>query len=77
MLLAPRNGFRLLALCAVGIAVFDYASRRSPSIVLFPLAASYCLFGAVDTAYRRFVKHQPRLQPLAPMPPDQKTADQP
>ena len=58
MLLAPRNGFRLLALCAVGIAVFDYASRRSPSIVLFPLAAFYCLFGIVDTAYRRFVKKQ-------------------
>lgn len=62
MILAPRNGFRLLALCAVGIAVFDYASRRSPSIVLFPLAASYCLFGAVDTAYRRFIRHQGRPQ---------------
>ncbi len=62
MLLAPRNGFRLLALCAVGIAVFDYASRRSPSIVLFPLAASYCLFGIVDTGYRRFIKRQARGQ---------------
>ncbi len=62
MILAPRNGFRLLALCAVGIAVFDYASRRSPSIVLFPLAASYCLFGIVDTGYRRFIRHQARPQ---------------
>jgi len=79
MLLAPRNGFRLLALCAVGIAVFDYASRRSPSIVLFPLAASYCLFGVVDTAYRRFIKHQPRLQPVAAQSsgPAQTPVDQP
>ncbi len=76
MLLAPRNGFRLLALCAVGIAVFDYASRRSPSIVLFPLAASYCLFGVVDTGYRRFIRHQARTQSESPAPP-QTPADQP
>ncbi|MCC6699617.1 MAG: CDP-diacylglycerol--serine O-phosphatidyltransferase [Candidatus Hydrogenedentes bacterium] len=68
MLLAPRNGFRLLALCAVGIAVFDYASRRSPSIVLFPLAAFYCLFGMVDTAYRRFVKKQSKALPAEEPP---------
>ena len=77
MLLAPRNGFRLLALCAVGIAVFDYASRRSPSIVLFPLAASYCLFGVVDTGYRRFIRHQPRPQPAAPQASTQTPANQP
>lgn len=68
MLLAPRNGFRLLALGAVGIAVFDYASRRSPSIVLFPLAACYCLFGIVDTTYRRIVKRQGRVLPESEQP---------
>jgi hypothetical protein len=52
-LLAPRHGFRLLAVCAVAIAVFDQASRHSPSIVLFPLTASYCLFGLGDLVYRR------------------------
>ncbi|MFA6240669.1 MAG: CDP-diacylglycerol--serine O-phosphatidyltransferase [Candidatus Hydrogenedentales bacterium] len=54
MVLAPRHGFRLLAICAVAIAIFDQASRHSPSIVLFPMAASYCLFGVVDGVYRRF-----------------------
>jgi CDP-diacylglycerol--serine O-phosphatidyltransferase len=78
MILAPRNGFRLLVLCAVGIAVFDYASRRSPSIVLFPLAASYCLFGIADTTYRRFVRRQPRAQSTgSPEPPSQSQTNQP
>lgn len=54
MVLAPRHGFRLLAICAVAIAIFDQASRHSPSIVLFPMAACYCLFGVVDGIYRRF-----------------------
>ncbi|MBX7258530.1 MAG: CDP-diacylglycerol--serine O-phosphatidyltransferase [Candidatus Hydrogenedentes bacterium] len=54
MVLAPRHGFRLLAIVAVAIAIFDQASRHSPSIVLFPMAACYCLFGVVDGIYRRF-----------------------
>ncbi len=53
LLLAPRHGFRLLAVIGVAIAVFDQASRHSPSIVLFPLAAAYCLFGIGDVVYRK------------------------
>lgn len=55
-LLAPPPGFKFLALCAVAIAVFDLASRRSPALVFFPLAAAYCLFGIVDTGYRRYAR---------------------
>ena len=51
MLLTPRYGFRFLVLVAVGIAIFDQARRAHPSIVLFPLAASYVVFGVADTLY--------------------------
>lgn len=54
MLLTPRYGFRFLVLVAVGIAVFDQARRYHPSIVLFPLAASYVVFGVADTFYYKF-----------------------
>lgn len=56
LLLAPRLGFRFLVVCAVAIAVFDLAQRRDPALVLFPIAASYALFGVGDTAYRRFLR---------------------
>ncbi len=58
LLLSPRLGFRFLVLCAVAIAVFDLAQRRDPALVLFPLAASYALFGVGDTIYRRFLRRE-------------------
>ena len=56
LMLAPRLAIPMLALCAVGIAVFDQAVRKDPSIVLFPMTAAYALFGIGDTAYRRFLR---------------------
>ncbi|GMW02861.1 MAG: putative CDP-diacylglycerol--serine O-phosphatidyltransferase [Candidatus Hydrogenedentota bacterium] len=56
MVLAPRSGFRFLAFVAVAIAVFDQASRHHPSIVLFPLAASYCLFGVANSIVRNVIQ---------------------
>lgn len=46
--LAPRKGFQLLVLFVVGLAVFHYALEYSPSIVLFPLAVTYVLFGVTN-----------------------------
>ena len=46
--LAPRHAFRMLAMCAVVIAIFHYASIHSPAIVLFPLGMTYVLFGIGD-----------------------------
>lgn len=56
LLLAPRMGFRILALCAVAIAVIDQARSSHPAVVLFPLAAAYCLFGIGDTVYRKLFR---------------------
>ena len=58
LMLAPKTAIPMLALCAVAIAVFDQAIRKDPSIVLFPLTASYALFGIGDTLYRAFVRRQ-------------------
>lgn len=55
-ILGPRNAFRILALCAVAIAVFHYASEESPSIVLFPLAAAYVIYGLVDNTLLLFTR---------------------
>lgn len=41
--LAPRHAFRMLAICAILIAIFHYAT--SPVVVLFPLAMGYVAFG--------------------------------
>jgi len=46
--LAPRRAFRMLAVCAIVIAIFHYASTHSPAIVLFPLGMTYVLFGIGD-----------------------------
>lgn len=56
LMLAPKTAIPMLALCAVAIGIFDQAIRKDPSIVLFPLAAAYVLFGIGDTAYRRFLR---------------------
>ncbi len=45
---APRNAFRLLALSGVILAVIHYAATHSPTLVLFPIAMSYVLFGLFE-----------------------------
>lgn len=51
MVLAPGHAMQLLVLCAIGIAVFDFASARSPALVLFPLSLIYVFFGIVEYLY--------------------------
>lgn len=50
LLLAPKNGFRMLALSVIVIAVFHYAITHSPVIVLFPMLMTYVMAGIGDTA---------------------------
>jgi CDP-diacylglycerol--serine O-phosphatidyltransferase len=66
MVLAPGNALQLLALFVLGIGVFDFASSRSPAIVLFPAAVTYVLFGIGDYFYavvRRRPLHEPEPAP--------------
>ena len=54
--LAPRNAFRILVLCGLGIALFHELSQQneySIAIALFPLSFAYVLFGIGDTLYHR------------------------
>ncbi len=85
-LLRPRHAFRFLALCVVGIAVFDYASKYSLAIVLFPLAMAYVFFGISDEIYTRLRRKRileqagAQAEPLAQEapssgPPPSKTGD--
>jgi CDP-diacylglycerol--serine O-phosphatidyltransferase len=81
MVLHPRNAFRFLVLCAFAIAVIHMANEYSPAIVLFPVAASYSLFGLAAAAYRRVVRPaQPEESPggtspsETPPPPDASTS---
>jgi CDP-diacylglycerol--serine O-phosphatidyltransferase len=62
MVLAPGNALQLLALIVLAIAAFDYASARSPAIVLFPASLMYVMVGIVDLLYatiRRRPLHEP------------------
>ena len=60
--LAPKNAFRFLALCVVGIAAFHYAVQHSPGIPLFLLSLSYALFGIAEGLIARF-RRKPRAYP--------------
>lgn len=62
MVLAPGHAMQLLVLCAIGIAVFDFASARSPALVLFPLTLVYVLFGVGDYLYS-MLRHRPHAEP--------------
>ena len=53
-LVAPRAGFRYLVIFVAGIAIFHYANQYHPSIVLFPMAVGYVVFGIVTDGMRRF-----------------------
>jgi CDP-diacylglycerol--serine O-phosphatidyltransferase len=77
IVIAPRSAFPLLALCGVAIAIFHIAQLNHPAIVLFPLAASYVLYGIIDQVYLRLHKPQERPveaavaeAPAQPSPPD-------
>ncbi len=52
-LLHPRHAFITLASWAFAIGVAHYAIVKSASLVLFPLAAAYVLFGMLDTLHAR------------------------
>ncbi|MCK5861801.1 MAG: CDP-diacylglycerol--serine O-phosphatidyltransferase [Candidatus Hydrogenedentes bacterium] len=52
-LLKPRSAFITLAIYAFAIVIFHYAMVKSASLVLFPLAAAYVLWGMGATLYRR------------------------
>lgn len=49
----PQHAFMYLAMGAFLIAVIHYAFTRSASLVLFPLAMAYVLFGLFDAAWGR------------------------
>jgi len=51
LVLKPQHAYVTLAGIAFIIAVVHYALTRSASLVLFPLALLYVVFGMVDTAY--------------------------
>lgn len=51
--LAPKSAFRMLVMCGVIIAIFHYAIKEDPAMVLFPLGATYVMFGIVETVIWR------------------------
>lgn len=57
--LAPRHAFRMLATSAIAIALFHYASTRSPAVVLFPLGMAYVFFGIAHETLN-YVKRRKR-----------------
>jgi len=65
--LAPRNAFRVLLFCAAAIAAFHYASERAASktIMLFPIAALYVLFGIAEEVILRLQRRRAQ-RALAP-----------
>ena len=62
LVLAPGNALQLLALIVLAIAAFDYASARSPAIVLFPATLMYVFVGIVDYVVG-VVRHRPAPEP--------------
>lgn len=57
--LAPKHAFMALAVVAYLMAIIHYAITISPAIVLFPLAATYVLFGLWDTVYSYYASPVP------------------
>ncbi len=51
LVLKPQHAYVTLAIIAFGIAVLHYALTRSASLVLFPMALAYVLFGPAEAAY--------------------------
>ncbi len=64
-LLRPRHAFITLAIYAFAIGIIHYAIVTSVSLVLFPLAAAYVLFGLGDTFYGRITGRLPSYATLS------------
>ncbi|NLV46801.1 MAG: CDP-diacylglycerol--serine O-phosphatidyltransferase [Candidatus Hydrogenedentes bacterium] len=69
-LFRPRNAFLTLATCAFSIVIVHYAIVKSISLVLFPLAALYVLFGIGDTIYGRVTGREAAYEPMMPDVPE-------
>jgi len=73
---APRNAFRILAICVIGIAVFHYARTYSLKIVLLPVMIIYLFFGLGDELLLRLhrrslhVQTQAKAEGAGETPPD-------
>ncbi len=68
-ILAPRHAFMALGIIAYAMAIIHYAITISPAIVLFPVAATYVLFGMCDTAYTYVTGQDQENEPEATQPP--------
>ncbi len=65
-LLKPRSAFLTLAIYAFAIVIIHYAMVKSASLVLFPLAAAYVLFGIGDYSYGMITgRRQPDIESAA------------
>ncbi len=64
-LLKPRHAFMTLAIYAFAIGLIHYAIVTSISLVLFPLATAYVLFGIADTLYGRITGRTPSYAALS------------
>jgi CDP-diacylglycerol--serine O-phosphatidyltransferase len=69
LVLAPGNALQLLALIVLAIAAFDYASARSPAIVLFPASIMYVMVGIIDFIVGVVRKRPPATEPEQPASP--------
>lgn len=67
-ILAPRHAFMALGIIAYAMAIIHYAITISPAIVLFPVAATYVLFGMCDTAYTYVTGQDQENEPEATQP---------
>ncbi|HNZ48140.1 MAG TPA: CDP-diacylglycerol--serine O-phosphatidyltransferase [Candidatus Hydrogenedentes bacterium] len=58
-LFKPRHAFQALAITAFFIGIIHYAMVKSVSLVLFPLACLYVLYGLGDTLYGKVTGREP------------------
>lgn len=72
-LIAPKAAFRYLVFFAAGIAIFHYARQYHPSIVLFPLAATYVCYGIGQEIYRK--TRRPKASKSEARPADSSSSD--
>ena len=56
LILSPRSAFATLSAWLLVILALHFAVAESPSIVLFPLGATYVLYGLLAAGYRRIVR---------------------
>jgi CDP-diacylglycerol---serine O-phosphatidyltransferase len=86
LILAPRSAFRTLVALGIVIALVHYAITESISLVMFPLAVIYVLFGIGDEIYLRAIRrprpsmrpvenHESPVESVSEEPPPSKTGD--